>query len=153
MSFNERTNINGQAVSDQQLLESFENVELARGDTPITFFEFGTLLALDLFSKANADIAIMEVGLGGRLDAVNILDHDISVITSIARDHIAWLGDTIEKIAYEKAGIARANRPLLVGISKPPASILKHAAEVEALVHVVGHDFDYSLSQDKQSWD
>ena len=152
VSFNERTVINGEAVTDKSLLESFQHIEQARGDIPITFFEYGTLLALDLFSKSKVDIAIMEVGLGGRLDAVNILNHDVSVITSIAKDHTAWLGNTIEEIAYEKAGVARADKPLIVGIASPPATIVKHAADVDARLKLVDRDFSYRLDRNGKTW-
>ena len=143
--FNERVNINGAAVGDKDLLSSFVRIEAARGDIPITFFEYGTLLAIDLFEHANVDIAIMEVGLGGRLDSVNILDADVSITTSVAIDHTAWLGDTIEKIAYEKAGIARPNKPYIVGMGAPPPSLIEHAKKINTDLQIVTQDFNYYL--------
>lgn len=146
VDFNERFNINGVDVSDAELIVAFRRIEKVRGDTPITYFEYGLLLAVALFSSAEVDIAIMEVGLGGRLDAVNILDADVAIITSIALDHTDWLGDTVEKIAYEKAGIARANASCIVGVREPQASMRRHFQDIGAISSVIGRDFDYSLN-------
>ncbi len=143
MRFNERFQINGKDVRDRALIVAFEAVESARGDTPITYFEYGLLLALALFQQHRVDVAIMEVGLGGRLDAVNILDADVSIITSIALDHTAWLGDTLEQIAFEKAGIARAGRPCLVGLRQPQDSMLQHLRKINAETQRLGREFDY----------
>lgn len=142
VAFNERININGCSVSDSELLASFERVEQARMDVPITFFEFGTLLAIDLFLRANLDVVIMEVGLGGRMDAVNILDADVALITNISLDHTAWLGDTVEKIAVEKSGIARADQPCLLGMREPPQSLIRACEEVGAEMETIGAEFD-----------
>ena len=106
--YNERIKVNGQAVADDVLCEAFEHIDQARGDSPLTYFEFGTLAAIDVFFKQRPDLVILEVGLGGRLDAVNIMQADISILTSVAIDHVDWLGDNRESIGFEKAGIFRA---------------------------------------------
>jgi len=141
--FNERININGEAVSDAPLLASFERIESLRGGVPLTFFEFTTLVALDLFLASNVDVAIMEVGLGGRLDAVNVLDADVAAITNISLDHTAWLGDTIVEIAMEKSGIARAERPCVVGTHEAPVSLLDACRSRGAELAVLGSQFTH----------
>ncbi len=141
--FNERFNLNGASVDDKSLLAAFESVEASRQDTPITFFEYGTLLAIELFASKGIQVAVMEVGLGGRLDSVNILDADISIVTSVSIDHTSWLGNTIEEIAYEKVGIARSEKPLVLGLSTPPKNMLDYALELGSLVSVIGQDFTY----------
>lgn len=145
--FNERFNIGGKDVGDQELLKAFRLVEQARGEVPITYFEYGLLLAVALFKGAKVDVAVMEVGLGGRLDAVNILDADVAIVTSIALDHTDWLGDTLEKIAYEKAGIARSNTPCLVGLREPQTSMMEHFNNIGAVPHIIGQDFDFSKAE------
>lgn len=136
--FNERIEIQGKPISDSELLSSFEAVERARHTTPITYFEFATLTAIEAFERANIDIAIMEVGLGGRLDAVNILDADVAIVTNISIDHTAWLGDTVEKIAVEKAGIARPGRPCVIGMENPPTTLLETCDAIGAACHLYG---------------
>lgn len=118
LSFNERIRFNGKNVSDQDLIQSFEKIEKVRGDTTLTFFEFTTLAALLLAKNWQPDLLVLEVGLGGRLDATNILDNDAAIITTIDKDHCDWLGDTFESIAYEKGGIVRKNKPVFVGDSR-----------------------------------
>jgi len=152
MNFTERYVINGRPVDEPALLAALEKIESVRGNIAITFFEFGTLLAIELFAKADVDIAIMEVGLGGRLDAVNILDADISIITSISLDHISWLGDTVEKIGFEKAGIAREGKPCLVGIEQPPLSIIDHCAQIRSPLMAIEHDFSYQHYGHDKRW-
>jgi dihydrofolate synthase/folylpolyglutamate synthase len=152
VNFNERININGAPVSDDDLVASFIRIETARNDIPITFFEFGTLLAIDLFEHARVDIAIMEVGLGGRLDSVNILDADVAITTSIAIDHTSWLGDTVEQIAYEKSGIARTGKPYVIGMKKVPETLRAHAEKIKADLYVVGSDFDFNDAEVDRSW-
>jgi len=115
LDFNERIQINGQTISDAELIASFKRVEAARGDIRLTYFEFTTLAALVLFSQSNAQVWLLEVGLGGRLDAVNCIDSDLAIITAIALDHQAWLGDSVTSIAKEKAGILRQGRPVVFG--------------------------------------
>lgn len=118
--YNERVQINGEQITDAELVASFERVEQARGDTGLTYFEFGTLSALEFFARQSLDVCILEVGLGGRLDAVNVADADACVVTSIGLDHQAWLGNSVDDIAYEKCAIARSGRPLICGQPQPP---------------------------------
>jgi len=127
LRYNERIRIDGMDAADDQLLAAFEAIERARADIPLTYFEFGTLAALWIFARAQLDVAILEVGLGGRLDAVNIIDADVSVITTVDIDHQAYLGDDREAIGREKAGIMRPGRPCIVGEKDPPSSVLRHA--------------------------
>ncbi|RPD86362.1 bifunctional tetrahydrofolate synthase/dihydrofolate synthase [Luteimonas sp. 100069] len=141
LAYNERVRIDGRDVDDAALVAAFEAVETARGDTPLTYFETGTLAALWLFARADLDLAVLEVGLGGRLDAVNIVEPDVSVITTVGLDHQDWLGDDIEAIGLEKAGIARAWKPLVLGDTDPPASVLRHAYRIGAVAVRGGSDF------------
>lgn len=128
--YNERVSINGQEASDAQLCASFRAVEAVRGTTSLTYFEFGTLAALQFFKEQQVDACVLEIGLGGRLDAVNLVDADISVVTSIDLDHQAFLGDTREQIAFEKCSIARAGRYLVCGEPNPPARAKATVAEL-----------------------
>lgn len=150
--FNERFNLNGESVDDQSLLNAFERVESSREGTPITFFEYGTLLAIDLFAARQVDVAIMEVGLGGRLDSVNILDADLAIVTSISIDHTRWLGNSIEEIGFEKVAIARKGRPLVLGLTNPPASMLNYASGLAAQLSQIGQHFDYSYFDGDETW-
>jgi dihydrofolate synthase/folylpolyglutamate synthase len=140
-NYNERVSIDGVTVSDYQLCEVFEEIDQARNDVSLTYFEFGTLAAIALMAKANVDIGILEVGLGGRLDAVNILDADVAVISSIGMDHQEWLGDNREKIALEKAGIARSGKPVVCGELDPPASLAKYLGQIQAPLFLINRDF------------
>lgn len=146
LAYNERVRIDGADVDDAALVEAFEAVEAARGDTLLTYFETGTLAALWLFARAGLDLAVLEVGLGGRLDAVNIVDPDVAVITTVDLDHQDWLGHDIETIGFEKAGIARAWKPLVLGDTDPPASVLQHAYRIGAVAVRGGSDFLYAPS-------
>jgi len=133
LQYNERVRVNGKMVSDQILCDSFERVDIARQsvnhtEVSLTYFEFGTLAALDIFFRQKVEVQILEVGLGGRLDAVNIMEPDAAVITNVALDHEAWLGNHREAIGYEKAGIFRNGIPLIVGEPTPPDSVRKAAA-------------------------
>ena len=143
LSYHERVRIDRREASDQELCESFAEVEQARGDRSLTYFEFGTLAAVTLFVRAAVDVAILEVGLGGRLDAVNVFDADCAVITSVDIDHVAYLGGTREAIGFEKAGIFRRGRPAVCADASPPASLRAHAAAVGAELLEIGRDFDY----------
>lgn len=129
LRYNERVRINGADATDQSLVEAFEAIESARVEIPLTFFEFGTLAGLFLFARADLDLVILEVGLGGRLDAVNCMDADVSVITTVDLDHQAYLGDDRESIGLEKAGILRSGRPCILGEKDPPSSVLRYAYE------------------------
>lgn len=125
--YNERIKINGQAIDDVALCDAFERIDQARGDASLTYFEFGTLAAIDLFFREKPDLVILEVGLGGRLDAVNIMQADVSVLTSVAIDHVDWLGDDRESIGFEKAGIFRPRKPVICGERVAPESVVKQA--------------------------
>src|SRR5690606_2899682 len=133
--------IDGRDADDASLVAAFEAVDAARGDTPLTYFEFGTLAALQLFEGADLDLAILEVGLGGRLDATNLVDADVAVITTVDLDHQDWLGADREAIGAEKAGVARAWKPLVLGDDDPPASVLRHAYAIGASAIRIGSDF------------
>lgn len=141
--FNERIRIQGQNCDDAALIKAFECVEIARKHENLSFFEFTTLAALILFQRAALDVIILEVGLGGRLDAVNIVDPDIALITNIDLDHTDWLGSNRELIGYEKAGIFRHHRPVVCGDENPPQSLLQHAAECFAPYYQINKDFYY----------
>ena len=148
--FEERLRLDGESVPAQELLPHFEAVESARGDISLTYFEFTTLAILRCMAAQGLDAAILEVGLGGRLDAVNIIDADCAVITSIDLDHMEFLGPDRESIGREKAGIMRAGRPAIVSDPVPPDSVIAHAAEIGADLWRHGHDFN--VSGDKQQW-
>ncbi len=141
LRYNERVRIGGREADDAALVAAFETVEAARGDTSLTYFETGTLVALHLFETADLDLAILEVGLGGRLDAVNIVDADVAAITTVGLDHQDWLGNDREAIGFEKAGIARAWKPLVLGEDDPPANVLRHAYAIGASALRTGCDF------------
>jgi len=145
--YNERMRLNGVEVSDEWLIEHFVAVDDARGDIPLTYFEFGTLAALHGFSQARVDIWILEVGLGGRLDAVNVIDPDISVVTTVALEHQDWLGDTIDAIAVEKAGILRRDRPAFYGDERVPDGFTQTAQAIGARLSCFGADFGYTQDQ------
>ena len=151
LRYNERVRINGVDADDASLVEAFEAVEAARGDTSLTYFEFGTLAALWLFERAGLDLAVLEVGLGGRLDAVNIIDPDVAVITTVDIDHTDWLGNDREAIGAEKAGIARAWKPLVLGEVDSPSSVLRHAYAIGANALRLGSDF-FHEPIDSQRW-
>jgi len=148
--FEERCRLSGQSASAQALAEAFAAVDAARGEVSLTYFEFSTLAILWLMSRANLDAVILEVGLGGRLDAVNIVDADCAVITSIDLDHMAILGNDRETIGREKAGIMRAGRPVVVSDPVPPQSVVEHAEAIGADLWRFGRDFNFS--GDKQQW-
>ena len=151
LAYNERVRIDGSDAKDAELIAGFEAVEAARGETPLTYFEYGTLCALWLFARATLDLAVLEVGLGGRLDAVNIVDADASIITTVDLDHQDWLGHDIEAIGFEKAGIARPFKPLVLGDDDPPASVLRHAYAIGAQAWRIGSDF-FAEPVDAGTW-
>ncbi len=150
IDFNERARIDGQMASDAQLVSAFEAVEAARGDTSLTYFEFSTLAILKLFADAGLDAVILEVGLGGRLDAVNIIDADVAIVTSVDLDHMEYLGDTREKIGFEKAGIYRPGRVAICSDPQPPQALVDHANAIGADLWLFGRDFNYA--GDRQQW-
>ncbi len=151
--YNERVKLEKLPVSDRLLCDAFARIDAARGDISLSYFEFGTLAAMLIFKHAAVDVMLLEVGLGGRLDAVNIIDADIAVITSIGIDHVEWLGDEREKIGYEKAGIIRPYTPLVCGDPDPPQSIIQRAKELDAPYYVFGPDFGYErASRSHWTW-
>lgn len=151
LRYNERVRIDGVDADDASLVAAFEVVDAARGDTPLTYFEFGTLAALWLFERAGLDLVVLEVGLGGRLDAVNLVDPDVAVITTVDIDHTDWLGEDREAIGREKAGIARAWKPLVLGEVDSPASVLRHAYAIGANALRLGSDF-FHEPVDSRQW-
>jgi dihydrofolate synthase/folylpolyglutamate synthase len=150
LRYNERIRIEGIEVPDADLVAAFEAIETARAEVPLTYFEFGTLAALFLFARAGLDLAILEVGLGGRLDAVNLIDADVSVITTVDLDHQAYLGNDRESIGLEKAGIMRAARPCILGEKDPPSSVLRHA--YESGVYCIRAYSDYLIDRFDSHW-
>ena len=152
LRYNERVRIDGDDVDDASLVAAFEAVEAAREATQLTYFEYGTLAALWLFARSDLDLAILEVGLGGRLDAVNIVDPDVAVVTTVDLDHQDWLGDDIEAIGGEKAGIARAWKPLVLGDDDPPSSVLGHAYAIGASAVRIGCDFFFERNDDDDEY-
>ena len=150
--FGERVQIGGGHADPESLSCEFERVEAARGDIRLTEFEFVTLAAFSLFSREGCDAWVLEVGLGGRLDAVNAIDPDLSVITRIAMDHQDWLGDTLDSVAAEKAGILRAGRPAFYGAGVAPVPIAARAAELRAPLYQAGVDFDFERQGERWDW-
>lgn len=152
MRYNESLRLGGREVSDAELIAAFERVEDARGDVALTFFEFRTLAALDIIRQSDAAAAILEVGLGGRLDAVNLIDADVAIVTSIDVDHTDWLGPDRESIGREKAGIFRSGRPAVCADASPPESVLAHAGTLDAPLYRSGRDFHVDDDTDGWSW-
>lgn len=149
--YNERIRIDGEQAADQAICDAFAAVEKARGDTSLTYFEFGTLAALWCFAQSNLDLVILEVGLGGRLDAVNVVDAEVAIVTSIGIDHQAWLGDDREQIGREKAGVFRAGRTAICGDPQPPESIRRVAEECGAKLLLINGQFGWR-SEGEQAW-
>ena len=150
LRYNERVRIGGREIEDEILCRAFERIEAARGDTSLTYFEFGTLAAVMAFGEAGVDVAILEVGLGGRLDAVNVFDADCALVASVDLDHQDYLGDTREAIGLEKAGIFRAGRPAVCADAEPPKTLVAHAREIGADLMVIDCDFGYVA--EPQQW-
>ncbi|MCO6414034.1 MAG: bifunctional tetrahydrofolate synthase/dihydrofolate synthase [Thiogranum sp.] len=148
--YNERLRLQGEPVPDATLCDAFDRVDKARGDISLTYFEFGTLAALDIMRQEQPDVALLEVGLGGRLDAVNIVDADAAVLTSIGIDHTDWLGPDRESIGREKAGIFRAGKPAICGDASPPQSVRDEARRLGADLRVLGAD--YRLQESARGW-
>jgi len=151
LDYNERVRIAKQQASDAELCASFEQIEHVRGDIALTYFEFGTLAAMQRFIAHKVDVAILEVGLGGRLDAVNAFDADVSVVTSVDIDHVDYLGDTREKIAFEKAGIFRQGRVAICADKDVPQALRKHAGDIGAELWCIGSEFGFTAHQGQ--WD
>ena len=150
--YNERICINGREISDEMLCTAFNRVDRARGDISLTYFEFGTLAAMDIFQRSGVEIAILEVGLGGRLDAVNCLDADVALITTIDLDHENWLGSDRESIGREKAGIMRSGSPVICSEFDPPQSVIDYANALSSRLSVLGKDYEYHAHDYTWSW-
>ncbi|MDD3883489.1 MAG: bifunctional tetrahydrofolate synthase/dihydrofolate synthase [Gallionella sp.] len=151
LHYNERVRVARQTVSDAALCTSFQCIEEVRGDVPLTYFEFGTLAAMQTFIARQVDVAILEVGLGGRLDAVNVFDADCAVVTSVDIDHVDYLGDTREKIAFEKAGIFRTGKVAICADAAPPSVLREHAEKIGAAFWRLNETFRYAAHQGQ--WD
>ena len=152
LRYNERIAINGVHVNDEALCRAFMAIDQARGETLLTYFEFGTLAALWLFREANVDVQVLEIGLGGRLDAANLVDADVALITNIGLDHTDWLGPDRESIAREKAGVMRAGRPVICVDSDAPAAIAEIAQTLKSPLLQIDRDFDFSVGEQGWNW-
>jgi len=150
LAFNERIQINQTSITDAALCEAFSIIHALDGREALTYFEMTTLAALWFFKQQSPDVLLLEVGLGGRLDATNIIDSDLAIVTTVDLDHQAWLGDTKEAIAYEKAGIFRAHKPAIYADENPPKSLIKHAAALGTPLLSLGHD--YCFESNKQAF-
>lgn len=152
LRYNERIRVNGEEVDDERLCAAFQRVDQARASTSLTYFEFGTLAALQIFAEAGLDIVVLEVGMGGRLDAVNVLDADVALVTTIGIDHTQWLGPDRESIGVEKAGILRAGRAAVCADADPPRSLMEHAHKLGAPLHLIGRDYGVEASLQGWTW-
>jgi len=150
--FNERIRINGTYVEDEALRVAFAQVEAARVDIPLTYFEFTTLAALRILFAAGLDVVVLEVGLGGRLDAVNVVDPDIAIVTAVDLDHQAWLGETRELIGHEKAGIFRGTVPAVCSDPEPTTSVIAYAQQIGAPLYRLGKEFEYERNHNHWAW-
>jgi dihydrofolate synthase/folylpolyglutamate synthase len=151
--YNERIAVDGMPAPDEQIIAAFERVEAARHNVPLTYFEYGTLAAMAVFSMSRLDVWLLEIGMGGRLDASNVIDPTASLITNVSLDHCDWLGEDIETIAMEKAGVMRQGVPTVFGSRDVPRSVQKHAVTIGAELVLLGRDFDYERGDDGDwSW-
>ena len=150
--YNERIKLNGEPVSDQLICQAFERIDHSRQEISLSYFEFGTLAALEIFNNKQPDVVLLEVGLGGRLDAVNIIDTDIAVITSIGMDHMDWLGNKLEDIAREKCGIMRPDTYAVCGERRDIKSIAESAQNIRARLLQLGKHFDYTKFSNSWEW-
>lgn len=153
LHYNERITLNGQPVSDALICDAFRRIEQARGGTSLTYFEFGTLASFLIFADQQPDVAILEVGLGGRLDAVNLIDPDVAVVTTIALDHESWLGSDLEQIGREKAGIFRPDIPVIIGSAQMVNSVRETAKQLGAAsIDQLGHEYDWQAADSGWNW-
>jgi dihydrofolate synthase / folylpolyglutamate synthase len=152
LRYNERIRVDGAEVGDAELIGAFERIEAARGATTLTFFEYNTLAALSIFTERQVDVGVLEVGLGGRLDATNLVAADVAVLTSVGFDHRDFLGDTLDLIGAEKAGIFRAHRPAVLGTSDMPPSVFARIAALPARALIAGRDFSWQVHADRWSY-
>lgn len=150
--YNERIRVNGLDATDEDIVAAFERIEAVRGDVPLSYFEYGTLAALVVFADSAPDAMILEIGMGGRLDAVNAVEPAAGLITNVALDHCAWLGDDVESVGREKAGIMRAGKPIVFGSREMPASVAGHASDTNAHLFAAGRDFDWEREGSRWSW-
>ncbi len=152
LRYNERIRLLGRDADDATLVDAFERIEAARGEIQLTYFEFGTLAALWIFAQSRLDVAVLEVGLGGRLDAVNIVDADVSIVTTVDLDHQDWLGNDVDTIGREKAGIFRAGRPAIIGSIRAPRGLLDEARRIGAQLVQAGTDFEALMGDRRWLW-
>ena len=152
LRYNERVQLNGVEATDEQLCEAFAALDAGRGEISLTYFEMGTLAAFWLFERAQLDVVVLEVGLGGRLDTVNVVDADLALITSIGVDHADYLGNTRESVAYEKAGIFRQGKPALCGDLDPPHTLLDKVRELDCPFFLRGRDFNLEIGDQFWQW-
>lgn len=150
--YNERIRIDAREAADAEIIEAFERIEAVREAIPLTYFEYGTLAALLLFADAEVDAAILEIGMGGRLDAVNAVEPTAGLITNVALDHCAWLGSDVETIGTEKAGIMRPGKPTVFASPDAPQSVIGHARTLGAELILAGRDYDWSSDGERWSW-
>ena len=150
LRYNERISVNGEPVCDTRICHSFEAIEKVRKDVDLSYYEFGTLAALDIFCHSDVEVILLEVGLGGRLDTVNLLDADVAIVTTVSLDHQEVLGETVEEIAREKAGVFRANRPAICGEEHPASSLLSHIKDIGA--RALLHGIDFKLCKKDDLW-
>jgi len=150
--YNERIRVDGGEAGDDEIIAAFERIEAVRGDVPLTYFEYGTLAALLVFSDAGVEAAVLEIGMGGRLDAVNAIEPDAGLITNVSVDHCEWLGDDVETIAVEKAGIMRRGKPVVFGSKDVPRSVGREAERIGAVLLLAGRDYDWSPVGDGWAW-
>lgn len=152
LHYNERIRVNGASAVDAEIIAAFERIEAVRDDTALTYFEFGTIAALVVFAAHEIDVALLEVGMGGRLDAVNAVEPNAGLISNVSLDHCDWLGDDVEAIAYEKAGIMRTGRPIVFASDNPPAAIYSRADSVNAMLLVAGRDYHWEHESGQWFW-
>ena len=150
--FNERIRVNGKPVADNEIIDAFQLIEVNRGSSKLTYFDFSTLAALQIFNRLNLDVIILEIGLGGRLDPVNIVDSDIGVLTNVELDHQEWLGKDKEAIGKEKAAIFRSNKTVILGQHEMPKTVLNKTLRLQNKVLKVGRDFEYSVNDSLKEW-
>lgn len=152
LRYTERIRVDGEEAAEAEIVRAFEAIEAARGDTTLTYFEYNALAALHVFRERAVTLRVLEVGLGGRLDAVNLIDADVAVLCSVGDDHRDWLGDTLDAIGREKAGIFRARRPAVLGTADLPATVFAEIARVGAEGRIAGRDFHWTRDGDRWQW-
>lgn len=152
LRYNERVRVDGVDATNEEFCDAFAQVDAARSETSLTYFEFGTLAAFDIFRRHGIEVAVLEVGMGGRLDAVNALEPDGALVASVGLDHQEWLGPDRDSIGFEKAGIYRSARPAICGDRDPPARLIETARQIGAALRVLGRDFDWRQSGDSWRW-